>query len=126
MLLQFNMQVVFPVALFIGLGAVVVAPDDGGGAGRTQVVWQFAARALQSIMQLVTLELCASRIFPAANTLGACAAVAAKTKRKTRAARMTASLSSTLRGGDNTAIHGRAECEPAARSDPGAAPPQRF
>jgi hypothetical protein len=44
---------------------VVVAAPVGAVPGTTQVTWQFAACALQSIMQFVTVEVCARRIFPA-------------------------------------------------------------
>ena len=42
--------------------ADVVEPRAGAG-GTKQVVWQVAACALQVIMQLVVVELCAKRIF---------------------------------------------------------------
>jgi hypothetical protein len=43
---------------------VVVADAVGGVPGTTHPVWQFAAWALQVIMQFVTVEVCASRILP--------------------------------------------------------------
>jgi hypothetical protein len=56
-----NKHVVPAVALL-----VVVAEAAGGVPGTTHLVWQFAAWALQFIMQFVTVEVCASRILPAA------------------------------------------------------------
>jgi hypothetical protein len=44
------------------LVAAVLPPADHG---TTQFAWQVAACALQVIMQLVTVEVCASRILPA-------------------------------------------------------------
>jgi hypothetical protein len=48
------------------LVAAVLPPADHG---RTQLVWQDAACALQVIMQLVTVDVCASRILPAKASL---------------------------------------------------------
>lgn len=42
--------------------AVVVEPTDGA-CGTKQAAWHVAACALQVIMQLVVVELCAKRIF---------------------------------------------------------------
>ena len=42
------------------VGAVLVVPALGGS---TQLDWQMAAWALHAIMQFVTVEVCASRIF---------------------------------------------------------------
>lgn len=42
---------------------VVVAALDGAVPGTTQAAWQVADCALQFIMQLVTAEVCANRIF---------------------------------------------------------------
>ena len=42
---------------------VVVAALVGGVPGTKQVVWQLAACELQAIIQLVTVEVCAMRIF---------------------------------------------------------------
>jgi hypothetical protein len=47
----------------------VVAAPVGGVPGTTHVVWQVAACELQAIMQLVTAEVCARRILPAASPL---------------------------------------------------------
>ncbi len=41
---------------------MVVAAPDGAVPGTTQAVWQLAACELQLIMQLVVVEVCASRI----------------------------------------------------------------
>jgi hypothetical protein len=60
---QVNKHVVPAVALL-----VVVADAVGGVPGTTHPVWQFAAWALQVIMQFVTVEVCASRILPSAKT----------------------------------------------------------
>ena len=53
-MLQFIRHAVLAVALL-----VVVAESIGGVPGTRQVVWQLAACALHSIMQLVTVEVCA-------------------------------------------------------------------
>jgi hypothetical protein len=53
---------------------VVVAAPVGALPGTRHVVWQLAACALHAIMQLVTVELCASRTLAAA-----CAATDATT-----------------------------------------------
>jgi hypothetical protein len=45
---------------------VVVAAPVGAEPGTTHAVWQVAAWELHVIMQLVTVEVCASRIFPSA------------------------------------------------------------
>jgi hypothetical protein len=66
---QLIKQVVLAVALL-----VVVADAVGGVPGTTHVPWQFAAWALHVIMQLVTVEVCASRILPSAQAPGATAA----------------------------------------------------
>jgi hypothetical protein len=58
---QFNWQLVFTLALL-----VVVAAPIGAAPGTRQVVSHAAACELHVIMQLVTVEVCASRIFPAA------------------------------------------------------------
>jgi predicted molibdopterin-dependent oxidoreductase YjgC len=53
---------------------VVVAAPVGAVPGTTQAVWQLAACELQLIMQLVVVEVCASRIdllLPAAGALAA-------------------------------------------------------
>jgi hypothetical protein len=46
---------------------VVVAALVGAVPGTTQAVWQVAACELQAIMQFVTAEVCARRIFPPAD-----------------------------------------------------------
>ena len=60
---QFKLHVVFAVGLVV-VGMFVAAAEEAGGLGSTQAVRQFAAWALQVIMQVVTVEVCASRIFP--------------------------------------------------------------
>jgi hypothetical protein len=47
----------------------VVAAPVGGVPGIRHVVWQLAACELHTIMQLVTVEVCAMRILPAARTV---------------------------------------------------------
>jgi hypothetical protein len=60
-----------------------------GGAGTTHVVWHVAAWALQVIMQLVTVEVCASRILPSANAwCAAAASIAAAARRRIAKLRM--------------------------------------
>lgn len=56
---------------------VVVAAPVGELPGTRQVVWHIAACELHAIMQLVTVEVCASRIVPAASARPAAAAIAA-------------------------------------------------
>jgi hypothetical protein len=68
---------------------VVVAALVGAVPGTMQVVWQVAACALQVIMQLVTVEVCAKRIFPPADASLAKPATAANAN-KTAKRRMTA------------------------------------
>lgn len=62
MLLQFNRHVALDVALL-----VVVADAEGGVPGMTQADWQAAPCELHVIMQVVTVDVCASRIFSAAS-----------------------------------------------------------
>jgi hypothetical protein len=51
----------------MGVGALLVEPvEAAGGVTTTQVVRQFATCELQFIMQLMTVELWASRIFSCA------------------------------------------------------------
>ena len=65
--LQFNKHGVVACALGMGVGALLVEPvEAAGGVTTTQVVRQFATCELQFIMQLVTVELWASRIFSCA------------------------------------------------------------
>jgi hypothetical protein len=73
--LQVSKHAVFAVVLVVAVVAVVVA-----AVGTRHVDWQLADCALHVIMQLVTIELCASRIFPSANALGAAAITAAATR----------------------------------------------
>jgi hypothetical protein len=81
--------------LAVGLGpavwacAIVVEPADGAG-GKKQVDWQVAACALQVIMQVVVVEVCAKRIFSPADTALAKPATAT-TANKTAKHRMAAS-----------------------------------
>jgi hypothetical protein len=56
---QPSWQVVLTLALL-----VVVAAPVGGVPGKMQAVWQVAAWELHVIMQLVTVDVCASRILP--------------------------------------------------------------
>jgi hypothetical protein len=58
--LQFNKHIVLAVAL------LVVAAAEGGAPGTTQAVWQFATCALQIIIQVVAVDVCANRIFGSA------------------------------------------------------------
>jgi hypothetical protein len=60
-LLQFNRHVALDVALL-----VVVADAEGGVPGTTQAAWQAAPCELHVIMQVVTVDVCASWIFSAA------------------------------------------------------------
>ena len=69
---------------------VVVAALVGAVPGTTQAVWQVAACELQAIMQFVTVEVCARRIFPPADASPAKPATATTVKR-TAQHRMTAS-----------------------------------
>jgi hypothetical protein len=62
----------------------VVAAPVGAVPGIRHVVWQDAACELHDIMQLVTIEVCATRIFPAASAVEYPSAIvnpAAKSKR---------------------------------------------
>lgn len=61
MVLQFNRHVALDVALL-----VVVADAAGGAPGTTQADWQAAPCELHVIMQVVTVNVCASCIFSAA------------------------------------------------------------
>jgi hypothetical protein len=72
--------VVLAVLLGLGVEVVWVVPS-GSGVGTRQVLWQFAACALQVIMQVVTVEDCANRIFRSADATFAAAAVIAATPR---------------------------------------------
>jgi hypothetical protein len=78
-LLQFNKQLLLLLRLPVIGGCVL---------GITQAVWQFAAWELHDIMQFVVVELCASRILPAANAPVAPALIAVAT-RSTAKPRMT-------------------------------------
>jgi hypothetical protein len=70
------------LAVLLGLGVEVVwLVPSGIGVGTRQVLWQFAACALQAIMQVVTVEDCANRIFRSADAPLAAAAVIAATAR---------------------------------------------
>jgi hypothetical protein len=78
--LQFNKHGVVACALGMGVGALLVEPvEAAGGVTTTQVVRQFATCELQFIMQLVTVELWASRIFSCAPAPCASAALATAT-----------------------------------------------
>ena len=72
--LQFNKQVVFGVALRVEGGLLLGLGRGVAGTGTRQVVRQFVTCALQFIMQSVTVELWASRIFSCA--LAPCAGAA--------------------------------------------------
>ncbi len=74
-MLQFNKHVALAVALL-----VVVAEAVGGAPGTTQEDWQVADCELQLIMQLVTVEVCASRILSAAKALTVIASIASAAK----------------------------------------------
>jgi hypothetical protein len=74
--LQFNKHIVLAVALL-----VVVAAAEGGAPGTTQAVWQFAACALQIIIQVVAVDVCANRIFGSAKALPGAAPIAATVRR---------------------------------------------
>jgi hypothetical protein len=67
----------------------VVEPTDGAG-GTKQAAWQFAACALQVIMQFVVVEDCAKRIFSPADASPAKSATAT-TANRTAKPRMSAS-----------------------------------
>jgi hypothetical protein len=77
------------VQVWLAIAFKVTVPEGVtvGGAGMTQLVWQFAASELHDIMQFVTVEVigvespvkgaatfgvvaCASRIFPSAKAPG--------------------------------------------------------
>jgi hypothetical protein len=68
----------------------VVAALVGAVPGTTQVVWQVAACELHAIMQFVTVEDCAKRILPPADTALA-KPITATTANKTAKHRMAAS-----------------------------------
>jgi hypothetical protein len=73
--LQFNKHGVVACALGMGVGALLVEPVEAAGdVTTTQVVRQFATCELQFIMQLVTVELRASRIFTATAQMNAMSA----------------------------------------------------
>ena len=70
---QLSWQLVLIVEFVVGVAVLGVIAEVIGVAftdapGTTQVVWQAAACELHVIMQLVTVELCAKRIFPALAT----------------------------------------------------------
>jgi hypothetical protein len=74
-------QPIWHDALAVAL-LVVVAALVGAEPGTIQLAWQVAACALQAIMQFVTAEVCARRIFPPADaslTKPATAATATRT-----------------------------------------------
>jgi hypothetical protein len=73
----------------------VVAAPIGVVPGMRHVVWQAAACELHAIMQLVTMEVCATRILPAASAEwhSAIANPAAKSKRAIPPRRMVHFLS---------------------------------
>jgi hypothetical protein len=86
---QFSWQLVLTLALL-----VVVAAPVGAVPGTRHVVWHVAAWELHVIMQLVTVDVCASRIFPAAlaaSIVSAVAAPRAKTQSSSINRRMIAS-----------------------------------
>jgi hypothetical protein len=73
--LQFNSHVAPAVVLPVVVAAVVVAAP-----GPKRADWQVDPWELQIIMQLVTVEVCASRIFAAANVPVAIALIASAAK----------------------------------------------
>ena len=75
MVLQFNRHVAPAVALLVAVAAVVDAAP-----GPKQADWQVDPWELQIIMQLVTVEVCASRIFVAANVPVAITVIASAAK----------------------------------------------
>ena len=81
---------VLVVALVVAGRLDAIKDDAAAGAGKTQAVWQFAACALHVIMQLLTVEVCASLILSAATALDAPAAVKVMTRTKAKP-RITAS-----------------------------------
>jgi hypothetical protein len=74
---------------------VVVAAPVGAAPGTMQPLWQLAACALQAIMQLVTVELCASRIVLLLSAADALCANAAITDTATRMVHTRTKASST-------------------------------
>ena len=82
-------QLIWHDALEVAL-LVVVAALVGAVPGTTQAVWQVAACELQAIMQFVTVEVCAKRIFPLADAVLAKPATAT-TPNRTAKHRMAAS-----------------------------------
>jgi hypothetical protein len=77
----------------------VVAAPVGVVPGMRHVVWQDAACELHAIMQLVTIEVCATRILPAASAVerqSAIANPAAKSKRAIPPRRMVHVLSPSI------------------------------
>ncbi len=73
-MLQCRRHVALAVALV--LGAVAVVSVDDGLGGTTHADWQVDPCELQPIMQLLTAEVCASRIGPAAHAPPAIALIA--------------------------------------------------
>jgi hypothetical protein len=97
---------------------VVVAAPVGAVPGTTHAAWQFAAWELHVIMQLVTVEVCASRSFSAASASCGDPAIANNADapaNEMNRPRMTASLRFTLGDSHDSAAATRAECGPAAR-----------
>jgi hypothetical protein len=82
---QPNVHVVPAVGLGFGVAGIV---GIVGGVGTTHPVWHVAAWALQVIMQLVTIDVCASRILPSANALCTAAALIAAAARRIAKRRM--------------------------------------
>jgi hypothetical protein len=86
--LQANRQVELAVALLVAVAAVV-----GAVPGTRHAVWQLADAELQTIMQLVVVDDCASRIFwPAKAWHETPAAIAAAIARRTKPRRMCSAL----------------------------------
>jgi hypothetical protein len=90
---------------------VVVAPLVDGVPGTTQADWQLAAVELQTIMQLVVVELCANRsglLPPSADTP---AVNATKAKMATeRSVRVRTVSSLNVEGTEHSAISAAEEC----------------
>jgi hypothetical protein len=83
-----DVQVNKHVVLADALGLGVEVDDDVWGTGTRHVDWQFADRALQVIMQFVTVEVCASLILPSAKAPCATAALIAAAARRIAKLRM--------------------------------------